>query len=297
MSVFTHIVTEQGELVRVDGAWERHKRIVGYRNLAEKTFLALGEELYHFEDKKQYKDLGHDTFESYLADPDVDIARRTAYMLIGVYDTYVNKYASASDALLKAGYTKLDVIRPHVDESNVDEWVHKAATLSRSDLKKEIGDSEWWQSSKDDDWWTPQGLFDLLDSEFNFELDVCASDENHKCDRYFTRKDDGLSQVWRGVCYMNPPYGRTGGISIYEWVQKAYQSALNGATVVCLVPARTDTRWWWDYCIKGEVRFLKGRLKFGNSGGSAPFPSAVVVFKPGVKDAGVVWWGVGWNEE
>lgn len=87
---------------------------------------------------------------------------------------------------------------------------------------------------------------------------------------------------------MNPPYGN----AIREWIGKAYNSAKAGSTVVCLVPARVDTGWWWNYCIHGEVRFLRGRLKFGGGENSAPFPSAVIVFRPGVpkEDSGVIWW-------
>jgi N6-adenosine-specific RNA methylase IME4 len=130
-----------GEVITPDDAWHRHRRIVDLRNIAEKTFLALGEELYWFEDLKQYKDLGYETFEQYLADPDVDIARRTAFMLKGVYKTYILELKSASDALLPAGYQKLELMRPYIDESNVNEWVNKAASLSRSDLKEEINNS------------------------------------------------------------------------------------------------------------------------------------------------------------
>lgn len=129
-------------------------------------------------------------------------------------------------------------------------------------------------TSNTDLWETPQDFFDRLNKEFNFELDVCATDENAKCEEYFTEETDGLKQEWTGVCWMNPPYGR----QIGKWVKKAYESSLNGATVVCLLPARTDTRWWHDYCMKGEIRLVKGRLKFGDSKNSAPFPSAVVVF-------------------
>tara|TARA_R100000808_G_scaffold3776_2_gene12962 strand:+ start:4140 stop:4568 length:429 start_codon:yes stop_codon:yes gene_type:complete len=130
-------------------------------------------------------------------------------------------------------------------------------------------------SSVKDDWETPQHLFDELNQEFGFELDVCADESNAKCKRYFTVEDDGLNMKWEGVCWMNPPYGRVIG----KWIKKAYESALNGAVVICLVPSRTDTKWWHDYCMKGEVRFIKGRLKFGRSTNSAPFPSAVVIFK------------------
>ena len=132
-------------------------------------------------------------------------------------------------------------------------------------------------SSKTDLWETPQEFFDELDREFHFDLDVCALPENAKCARYYTPEQDGLSQPWEGVVWCNPPYGR----GIGDWVKKAVQSALEGATVVMLLLARTDTRWFhrWIYR-RAEVRFLPGRLKFGGSKNSAPFPSMVVVFRP-----------------
>jgi phage N-6-adenine-methyltransferase len=131
-------------------------------------------------------------------------------------------------------------------------------------------------SSKTDCWETPQWLFDDLNQRFHFKLDVCALPENAKCKAYYTPEQDGLRQEWRGACWMNPPYGR----AIGAWIRKAYESAQNGATVVCLVPARTDTAWWHDYCMRGEIEFLRGRLKFGGAKCNAPFPSAIVVFKP-----------------
>ena len=130
-------------------------------------------------------------------------------------------------------------------------------------------------SSKTDLWYTPQEFFNKYNDKYNFTLDVCATHENAKCKNYFTEEVDGLSQEWTGVCWMNPPYGRT----IKQWMKKAYESSLNGATVVCLVPARTDTNWWHEYAMKGEIEFIRGRLKFGGSKNSAPFPSAVVIFK------------------
>lgn len=131
-------------------------------------------------------------------------------------------------------------------------------------------------SSKTDMWATPQDFYDKYNKEFNFELDVCATEDNAKCSKYFTEIDNGLEQIWEGVCWMNPPYGR----EIKQWVKKAYDSSKQGATVVCLVPSRTDTIWWHDYCMKASrIDFIKGRLKFGDAKNSAPFPSAVVVFK------------------
>jgi phage N-6-adenine-methyltransferase len=135
-------------------------------------------------------------------------------------------------------------------------------------------------SSATDNWATPVDFFAALNKLFRFELDVCASDQNAKCARYFTVEQDGLSQEWRGVCWMNPPYGR----GIEHWMRKAYESARGlGSTVVCLVPARTDTRWWQNYATKGEIYFVPGRLKFGDAKNSAPFPCAVVVFRPRVE--------------
>lgn len=139
-------------------------------------------------------------------------------------------------------------------------------------------------SSETDQWSTPADLFDLLDREFQFDLDPCATFVNAKCERYFTPAQDGLAQEWTGSVFMNPPYGD----EIRAWVEKAWQSAGAEATVVvCLVPARVDTGWWWDYCRFGEVRFLRGRLRFGGGDTGAPFPSAVVIFG---RPAAVKWW-------
>ena len=142
-------------------------------------------------------------------------------------------------------------------------------------------------SSETDEWETPEALFTVLDREFAFTLDVCASASNAKCERFFDKKDNGLAQPWAGSCWMNPPYGD----EIPAWIEKAHASGMAGATVVCLVPARTDTAWWWQHCIYGEVRFLRGRLRFGGAPSGAPFPNAVVVFG---RAASVVWWK-GWN--
>ena len=132
-------------------------------------------------------------------------------------------------------------------------------------------------SSKTDLWSTPQDLFDKLNNEFHFTLDVCANEYNHKCDNYYTKEQDGLSQPWFGTVWCNPPYGR----EIGKWVYRALQSCVAGNTIVMLLPARTDTKWFHDYIYKRdnvEIRFIKGRLKFGDSKNSAPFPSMIVVF-------------------
>lgn len=126
-------------------------------------------------------------------------------------------------------------------------------------------------SSKTDLWETPQDLFDRLNDIHHFTLDVCATSENAKCDNYYSPEIDGLLQKWEGTCWCNPPYGR----EIEKWIKKAYES---DCKVVMLLPSRTDTKWFHDYCIKGEIEFIKGRLKFGNSKNAAPFPSMIVIF-------------------
>ena len=131
-------------------------------------------------------------------------------------------------------------------------------------------------SSNDQTWETPQEFFNKLDKEFNFTLDPCCTEETAKCKKYYTPRENGLIQDWTNeTVFMNPPYGR----EISDWLKKAYEESLKGTLVVCLIPSRTDTKYWHDYCMKAsEIRFIKGRLKFGNSKNSAPFPSAIVVF-------------------
>ena len=128
-------------------------------------------------------------------------------------------------------------------------------------------------SSKTDVWATPQDFFDKINLEFNLDLDVCAIPENAKCEKFFSPEQDGLKQEWDGNCWMNPPYGK----EIGKWVKKAYESK---SLVVALLPARTDTKWFHDYIYgKTEIRFIKGRLKFGGSSNSAPFPSMLVIWR------------------
>ena len=132
-------------------------------------------------------------------------------------------------------------------------------------------------TSNTDQWSTPQAFFDGLNAEFGFTVDVCALPENAKCAKYYTPEMDGLAQKWGGACWMNPPYGR----EIGKWVKKAAEA---GTLVVGLLPARTDTMWFHDYIYgRAEMRFVKGRLKFGDSKNSAPFPSMVVIWRNG-------WW-------
>lgn len=121
-------------------------------------------------------------------------------------------------------------------------------------------------------WATPQHVFDKYDSIFHFETDVCAISENAKCKKFYTPEQDGLKQEWTGVCWCNPPYGK----QIKHWVKKA---ATSKATVVMLLPARTDAGWFHDYCVPfGKIEFIRGRIKFSGHQHNAPFPSMIVVF-------------------
>ena len=131
-------------------------------------------------------------------------------------------------------------------------------------------------SSNTPEWATPQSFFDALNKEFSFTLDPCSTHENTKCEKHYTKEDDGLSKNWGGqVVFCNPPYGR----ELPKWVKKCYEESRH-ADVVMLIPARTDTRWFHDYIYgKAEIRFIKGRLKFGNAKQSAPFPSMVVIYR------------------
>ena len=132
-------------------------------------------------------------------------------------------------------------------------------------------------SSKSNEWATPLDFYKELDNEFHFNLDPCSDDTNYKCEKHYTLEEDGLSQNWGGCrVFCNPPYSE-----ISKWVEKAFREGHKDNTiVVMLIPARTDTRYFHDYILhRSEVRFVKGRLKFGDGKNSAPFPSMVVIFR------------------
>lgn len=132
-------------------------------------------------------------------------------------------------------------------------------------------------SSKSDEWTTPKEFFNELNKEFNFNLDPCADDENHLTQDYYTKEQDGLQQDWSGkTVFCNPPYS-----DISRWVRKCHDEGIkDNTTVVLLVPARTDTKYFHNFIEnRAEIRFIKGRLKFGDGKNSAPFPSLIVIFR------------------
>jgi phage N-6-adenine-methyltransferase len=134
-------------------------------------------------------------------------------------------------------------------------------------------------TSHSEEWATSPELFARLDARFHFTLDVCATAENAKCAAYYTREQDGLARPWAGRVWCNPPYGRRGA-GIGAWVRRGFDAASTGEAevVVLLVPSRTDTAWWHEWCERGKVEFLKGRQRFGSGEYAAPFASALVVF-------------------
>ncbi len=135
-------------------------------------------------------------------------------------------------------------------------------------------------SRESDEWSTPDAFFQELDREFHFTLDPCASDENHKCEWYYTKEQDGLTKDWGGHCvFCNPPYSE-----IARWTEKSYREGTkDNTTVVLLIPSRTDTQYFHNFIYhRSEIRFVEGRLRFSESKNSAPFPSMIVIFRGAV---------------
>ena len=136
-------------------------------------------------------------------------------------------------------------------------------------------------SSNNEEWETPRWLYDKLDATWHFDLDAASSDENALCEHHFTKSDNALIQDWGGYrVWLNPPYGRSMG----DWMKKAaMESRKPGTIVVCLIPARTDTAWYWDWVVPyaAEIQPLRGRVRYclgGRELNSSPFPSMLVRF-------------------
>ena len=138
-------------------------------------------------------------------------------------------------------------------------------------------------SSRRQDWTTPRDIFDPLNVEFNFTLDAAASPKNALAATFYTKTDDAMARDWgQHVVWLNPPYGD--GYRLSDWVAKAHRASVGGATVVMLIPARTNTVWFHDYCLAlAEVRFIKGRPKFGDADHGLPQPLCIIIFRPGLK--------------
>jgi phage N-6-adenine-methyltransferase len=139
--------------------------------------------------------------------------------------------------------------------------------------------SEGFFSSTKQEWTTPDGLFHKLQDEFKFQVDLAADASNTKCEKYFDEAANGLLQQWLGTCWLNPPYGNK-KYKMVDWIKKAYASSQDGSCkVVMLIPARTNTKWWHEYCMNAqEIKFICGRPKFGGAKHGLPWPLAIVVF-------------------
>lgn len=249
------------------------------------TYVEVGQALLEIRDERLYRET-FSTFESYCRER-WGLKRAHAYRQIEAAQVAAELSPIGDTPANESQARALTPLRDE-PEQMAEAWAEAssdgkptAARVKRAVERR----MDVHYSSQTDEWETPQALFDQLDAEFRFELDVCALDTSAKCADYFTPEQDGLAQPWIGACWMNPPYGD----AIADWMTKASAEAAKGATVVCLVPARVDTGWWWDNCRQGEIRFLRGRLRFGSSGAGAPFPSAVVVLGPDIEPC-VRWW-------
>jgi phage N-6-adenine-methyltransferase len=253
------------------------------------TFVEVGNALLEIRDDRLYRET-HRTFEDYCRERWAG----TYFAHRQNVDAYIREASVGNEISLPNRAVARELVPLRAEPEQLREaWAESverhgerptAAQVREVVEEKRSGKLDVHFSSATDEWATPQDFFDAVHAEFRFELDVCALPTSAKCERYFAPEDDGLAQDWRGTCWMNPPYGD----EIRHWVKKAHDSALdNDAVVACLVPARVDTGWWWDYCRHAEIRFLRGRLRFGDAGSGAPFPSALVVFG---RPARVVWW-------
>jgi phage N-6-adenine-methyltransferase len=261
---------------------QRLEVLEGIIERGRQTFIEVGEALLEIRDSRLYR-AGHLTFEDYCRER-WGFMRDTGDRLIAAAEVALALTPIGVSPTNEAQARELAPLRGD-PEAMREVWQETLERVGPEPTARDIRETRMGvhYSSATPEWETPQALFDLLDAEFGFDLDVCATAENAKCERYFDAAADGLSQSWQGVCWMNPPYGD----EIAACIAKAHSEAERGAVVVCLVPARTDTAWFWDHARYGEVRFLRGRLRFGGGETGAPFPSALVIFGFPAK---VIWW-------
>ena len=232
-------------------------------------------------------DLAVNAWEHYIAAGGALTAAK-GKMKHGKWLTWVDdnlEFEHATASRYVVAYKNREVIRANFS---------RVRNLALRDMEKFLADPAFYQSSAETVWSTPLWLYNLLDKEFGFETDVCATPENAKCKRFFTKETDGLSQDWDGICWMNPPYGR----EITNWMRKARDSANEGATIVCLVPGAYETEWFWSSLKEDEVRLIgPGRVKWTGMT-SATFPSAVIILRPPKKRTNkIVSWEINNEKE
>ncbi len=273
----TLIDNRTSEIVTADDAWERHRRIVSLRNQSEATFLQLGEELYWFEDKKQFREMDYETFEAYLADPEVDISRSLAFQLKAIYRHFLLQIKVQTSGLLEAGHSKLQMLIPYTDAGNAQEWIEKAASLSCSDLALEMReafpDYRGRVSDRDDyagdNWHTPaQYIAAAREVMGEIDLDPATCDTAQavvQAISTFTKEEDGLIHPWHGRVWLNPPYSMP---SIAYFVAKAIDEydAGNVTEAILLVNNSSDTKWFHRLLDRCPACFTAGRVQFWSLG-------------------------------
>ena len=151
-------------------------------------------------------------------------------------------------------------------------------------MAKLTGDNSRFDSDNNE-WETPDELFNSLNNEFKFTIDLAASEKNKKCPLFYSREQNALLQDWKGIGWLNPPFGEKGSNRLSKFVEKAYNdSKKHGSTIVMLIPARTNTNWWHDFCMKGEVRFIRGRPAFKGCKYGLMQPLSIVIFRAYIQD-------------
>ena len=275
-----------GEIITADDAWQRHKRIVHLTNQLETTFLILGEELHVFHTGKQYETLGYSTFEAYLADPEVDLSRRSAMQAMAVYRHYVLSIECAADALLQTGVTKAELLIPYTTKDNVDVWLNKASTLSRSDLRIELGlTPHVSRNTGNNEWYTPPEYIEAARQVMgDIDLDPASSEianEIVKATTFYTVENDGLTYHWQGRVWMNPPYATE---LIKPFASKLAEHVKQGDVIEACVLVNNATETGWFNTLLDEaacVCFIRGRVKFIDVEGKpsgAPLQGQVILY-------------------
>lgn len=287
-----------GEIITADDAWQRHRRIVHLRNQLETTFLTLGEELHVFHTGKQYETLGYSTFEAYLADPEVDLSRSSAYQAIAVYRHYILNLECPTVGLLQAGVAKAELLIPYTTEDNVDEWLNKASALSRSDLRIELGlTPHVSRNTGNNEWYTPPEYIEAARCVMGaIDLDPASSEfanEIVKATTFYTTENDGLAYNWRGRVWMNPPYASDLiGLFADKLAKHIKQGDVTEACV--LVNNATETGWFNTLLDEAACAcFIRGRVKFididGNPSGTPLQGQAILYIGPNATTFGQIF--------
>lgn len=300
----TLIDSKTGEIIGAEDAFERHVRIMALRKQAETTFLQLGKELHEFVALQQFKTLGHETFDSYVADPEVDIGRRMATTLIAIHRHYFIKLDAgmAAAAFIEAGSLKLELMIPVTTKDNVKEWLEKAVALSRSDLRKELGNKPHVsRSTGNNEWYTPPEYIEAARQVMGeIDLDPASSEIANEivgATTFYTQENDGLQHDWHGRVWMNPPYA-SNLIGLFTGKLARHVKWGDVPEACVLVNNATETAWFNVLLdIAACVCFIRGRVKFidaeGNPTGAPLQGQALLYIGPKASAFGQAFSGLG----